>query len=113
MKYNICNGALHEAGKILIVEDERIIALDLQGRLLRFGYTKPVIATNGIDALKEIEIKKPDIILMDIMLSSGFDGIETANIIHENTISPSYFLLPIQMRILWNVQKSGTGSLYS
>ncbi len=78
--------------KILIVEDERIIALDLQGRLLRFGYTKPVIATNGIDALKEIEIKKPDIILMDIMLSSGFDGIETANIIHEKYNIPIIFL---------------------
>lgn len=77
---------------ILIVEDERIIALDLQGRLIRFGYPKPVIATNGIDALKEIEIRKPDIILMDIMLSSGFDGIETANIIHEKYNIPIIFL---------------------
>ncbi len=77
---------------ILIVEDERIIALDLQGRLARFGYPKPVIATNGIDALKEIEIRKPDIILMDIMLSSGFDGIETANIINEKYNIPIIFL---------------------
>jgi len=77
---------------ILIVEDERIIALDLQGRLIRFGYPRPVIATNGIDALKEIENKKPDIILMDIMLSSGFDGIETANIIHEKYNIPIIFL---------------------
>ncbi len=77
---------------ILIVEDERIIALDLQGRLIRFGYPRPVIATNGIDALKEIENQKPDIILMDIMLSSGFDGIETANIIHEKYNIPIIFL---------------------
>ncbi len=77
---------------ILIVEDERIIALDLQGRLIRFGYPRPVIATNGIDALKEIENRKPDIILMDIMLSSGFDGIETANIIHEKYNIPIIFL---------------------
>lgn len=77
---------------ILIVEDERIIALDLQGRLTRFGYPKPVISTNGIDALKEIEIRNPDIILMDIMLSSGFDGIETANIINEKYNIPIIFL---------------------
>ena len=77
---------------ILIVEDERIIAIDLQGRLTRFGYPKPVIATNGIDALKEIEIRKPDIILMDIMLSSGFDGIETANIINKKHNIPIIFL---------------------
>ncbi len=77
---------------IFIVEDERIIAIDLQGRLTRFGYPKPVIATNGIEALKEVEIRKPDIILMDIMLSSGFDGIETANIINEKYNIPIIFL---------------------
>lgn len=78
--------------KLLIVEDERIIALDLQSRLQKFGYTKPVITTNGIDALKEIEKNKPDIILMDIMLSSSFDGIETATIIHEKYNIPIIFL---------------------
>jgi len=78
--------------KLFIVEDERIIALDLQSRLQNFGYPKPVITTNGIDALKEIEKNKPDIILMDIMLSSGFDGIETATIVHEKYNIPIIFL---------------------
>ncbi len=78
--------------KILIVEDERIIALDLQRRLLRFGFPDPVITTNGLDALKSIDSNKPDIILMDIMLSSDFDGIETATIINEKYNIPLIFL---------------------
>ncbi len=78
--------------KILIVEDERIIALDLQRRLIRFGYPNPVITTNGLDALKAIDMDKPSIILMDIMLSSDFDGIETASIIKEKYNIPLIFL---------------------
>ena len=77
---------------ILIVEDERIIALDLQRRLIRFGFPNPVITTNGLDALKSIDSNKPDIILMDIMLSSDFDGIETATIINEKYNIPLIFL---------------------
>ncbi len=78
--------------KILIVEDERIIALDLQRRLIRFDFPEPVITTNGLDALKAIDEDKPDIILMDIMLSSDFDGIETATIIKEKYNIPLIFL---------------------
>ncbi len=78
--------------KILIVEDERIIALDLQRRLIRFGYPDPVITTNGLDALKAIDTDRPNIILMDIMLSSDFDGIETATIIKEKYNIPLIFL---------------------
>jgi diguanylate cyclase (GGDEF)-like protein/PAS domain S-box-containing protein len=78
--------------KILIVEDERIIALDLQRRLIRFEFPAPVITTNGLDALKSIDADKPDIILMDIMLSSDFDGIETATIIKEKYNIPLIFL---------------------
>ena len=77
---------------VLIVEDERIIALDLQRRLIRFGYPDPIITTNGLDALKSIDENKPDIILMDIMLSSDFDGIETATIIREKYNIPLIFL---------------------
>lgn len=78
--------------KILIVEDERIIALDLQRRLIRFGFFNPTITTNGLDALKAIDNDRPDIILMDIMLSSDFDGIETATIINEKYNIPLIFL---------------------
>ncbi len=78
--------------KILIVEDERIIALDLQRRLIRFGFPVPPITTNGLDALRSIDNDKPDIILMDIMLSSDFDGIETATIIKEKYNIPLIFL---------------------
>jgi len=78
--------------KILIVEDERIIALDLQRRLIRIGFPVPPITTNGLDALRSIDNDKPDIILMDIMLSSDFDGIETATIIKEKYNIPLIFL---------------------
>src|SRR5262249_4998329 len=64
--------------RVLIVEDEIIIAKDLQKKLQGMGYDVPATATSGHDALtKSVEIT-PDIVLMDIVLKNGLDGIETA-----------------------------------
>ena len=54
---------------ILIVEDERIIAIDLQRRLEKFGYQVVGIESTGEKAILQAREKLPDIILMDIMLS--------------------------------------------
>ncbi|HZW39670.1 MAG: response regulator [Syntrophothermus sp.] len=68
--------------KILIVEDERIIALDIKRTLNQLGYEVTSIIDNGIDVLTSIEENQPDLILMDIMLNSDLDGIDIANIIN-------------------------------
>lgn len=78
--------------RILIVEDERIIALDLQRRLERFGYPRPYLAATGDEALQQTEEHTPDIILMDIMLSGAIDGVDAARIVKERFGIPVIFL---------------------
>lgn len=64
--------------RILIVEDESIIARDIQTSLLTLGYSVIAMVSNGDDAIKIAEEEKPDLILMDIILKGKMDGIETA-----------------------------------
>jgi len=78
--------------KILIVEDERIIALDLKKRLERFGFPSPEITSSGEEALAVAGTLQPDIILMDIMLGGGIDGIEAATQIKNSLNIPVIFL---------------------
>lgn len=67
--------------KILIAEDENIVALDIKNSLTRLGYSVTSIASTGIDVMTQIEEHKPDLILMDIVLKSSLDGIDAAAII--------------------------------
>jgi diguanylate cyclase (GGDEF)-like protein/PAS domain S-box-containing protein len=78
--------------KVLIVEDEKIIALDLQRRLERFGYQVCDLAVDGAEAIEKAKTHLPDIILMDIMLSGGMDGIEAARRIKNDLKIPIIFL---------------------
>lgn len=78
--------------RVLIVEDEKIIALDLQRRLERFGYIICETCSEGVDAIEKAKLHKPDIILMDIMLNGPMDGIEAAKIIKQNQRIPVVFL---------------------
>jgi CheY-like chemotaxis protein len=64
--------------KILIVEDERIVARDFQGMLGGLGFGNPAIAGSGEEALRMIDEAPPDLIFMDIKLKRDMDGIETA-----------------------------------
>jgi diguanylate cyclase (GGDEF)-like protein/PAS domain S-box-containing protein len=77
---------------ILIVEDEKIIALDLQRRLERFGYSVVGMASDGAEAIALARERKPDIILMDIMLAGSMDGIEAAKHIRAELAIPVIFL---------------------
>ncbi|NIY76943.1 EAL domain-containing protein [Thalassospira sp. HF15] len=63
---------------VMIVEDERIIALHLRKQLEKLGYERTSAHTRGSDALAAIESDPPDIILMDIRIDGDIDGIETA-----------------------------------
>ncbi len=68
--------------KILVVEDESIIAKDISNTLKGLGYTVTDTASSGKDAVNKAAKTKPDLILMDIVLRGGMDGIEAADQIH-------------------------------
>lgn len=63
--------------KILIVEDESIVALDIKRTLINFDYEVSNCVTNYNDAISSVKLNRPDIILMDINLGKEKDGIET------------------------------------
>ena len=64
--------------KILIVEDETIVALDTQSTLIKLGYEVTDIVTTYEEALLSFSKNKPDIILMDIFLKNSLSGIDIA-----------------------------------
>ncbi len=68
-----------EAARILIVEDEYIIADDIQVSLKDMGYSVCGMASFGEEAIEKAEKERPDLILMDIFLKGKMDGIETAD----------------------------------
>jgi PAS domain S-box-containing protein len=77
--------------KILIVEDEALIALDLKMRLKNWGYTVLGHEFSAEKALEVIEQDLPDLILMDIVLQGQMDGIEAAQIIRSHWGIPVIF----------------------
>ncbi len=78
--------------KILIVEDESIIALDIKTSLLEAGYDVVAIAVCGEDAIALATEHKPNLILMDIRLRGKMDGIEAAAEIVKLSRAPIIFL---------------------
>jgi two-component system, sensor histidine kinase and response regulator len=77
---------------ILIVEDERIVAADLRLRLISFGYTVVGIASTGEEAIALTRKALPDIVLMDITLKEGMDGVQAATAILEEHDLPIVYL---------------------
>ena len=78
--------------KILIVEDEAIIAYDTKIKLEHEGYNVVDIVDTGQKAIKSMEIYKPDLVLMDILLNGDMNGIETAKKISAEYKTPILFL---------------------
>jgi CheY-like chemotaxis protein len=66
---------------ILIVEDERLVARDLELRLRRLGYTVVALVGSGFEAIQQALAHRPDLVLMDIRLQGEMDGIEAAGFI--------------------------------
>jgi two-component system, cell cycle sensor histidine kinase and response regulator CckA len=66
------------AARILVVEDETIIAKDIQGTLSGLGYDVPSPVSSGAAALEAVEKSAPDLVLMDIRIHGDVDGIDTA-----------------------------------
>ena len=78
--------------KVVIVEDEGLIAADLQGRLERAGYRVPAVAGTAGEALAVIREKSPDLILMDIRLHGNVDGIQVAEQVRRDFDIPVVYL---------------------
>ena len=78
--------------RILIVEDEVIVAMEIEDRLRDLGYEVLDAVTTGEAALDRTEALEPDLVLMDIMLDGALDGIETAERLHESMRVPVVFL---------------------
>lgn len=77
---------------ILIVENESVVALDIQDCLHSSNYTVVAISQSGKDALALVESKKPNLVLMDIQLDGEMDGAETALTIRLRYGLPVLFL---------------------
>ncbi|MBU2648735.1 PAS domain S-box protein [bacterium] len=77
--------------RILIVEDEVIIAMELESQLQSLGYNVTSIVNTGEQALAEAEADKPDLILMDIRIKGEMDGIDAAEVIRNKFGIPVIF----------------------
>ncbi|MBK9246536.1 MAG: response regulator [Ignavibacteria bacterium] len=77
---------------VLIVEDERIVAKDIQATLVKQGYQVIGCVSSGEKTLELLGNELPDVILMDVVLDGKLDGIETAKVIHERFDVPVVFL---------------------
>ncbi len=77
---------------ILIVEDEKIIAKGIEKRLKGLGYAVAGMASTGDEAIERASTLRPDMILMDINLGGGIDGIEAAGRIRLQSDIPVVFL---------------------
>src|SRR3954453_14789320 len=80
------------AVRVLIVEDEALIAMEIADRLSSLGYTVCGSASRGEQALDEIQVTRPDLVLMDVRLAGKLTGIETAARLRETRGLPVIFL---------------------
>ncbi|MCF8168062.1 MAG: EAL domain-containing protein [Rhodoferax sp.] len=78
--------------RILVVEDERLVARDIEQQLLELGYLQVGHATRGDDAIVQVGQHQPDLVLMDIQLGGPMDGIEAAQAIRAQFNVPVVFL---------------------
>lgn len=78
--------------KILVVEDESIVAMDIKHRLENMNYHVPEIISSGEEAVQKSSEISPDLILMDIVLRGKMDGIDAAQIIKDRYNIPIVYI---------------------
>ena len=81
-----------EKKKIMVVEDERIVALDLARQLTDLGYDVVATAYSGEEAVDKLQETHPDLVLMDIVLAGKMDGIQAAEKITALSGAPVVYL---------------------
>jgi DNA-binding NarL/FixJ family response regulator len=80
------------AATILIVEDELIVALDLSQAVEDLGHEVAGTASTSEEAVALAQATRPDLVLMDIRLAGGVDGIDTAAVIQRAHPCPVVFV---------------------
>ena len=83
---------LEPKAKILVIDDEALIAQDLESRLKALGYSVCGKAAGGEQALELVKQHQPDLVIMDIVIQGEMDGIDTAEIIRNKWGVPVVFL---------------------
>jgi signal transduction histidine kinase len=78
--------------KILVVEDERIVAKDISKRLEKLGYIVVATASSGQEAIRKAIETRPDLVLMDVQLRGDMDGVDTAQHIRADIDIPVIYL---------------------
>jgi len=78
--------------RIMVVEDEGIIAQDIKNCLENLGYIVPDVVYTGYEAIEKAAVLQPDLILMDIVLKGDIDGIQTASEIRKRLNIPIVYL---------------------
>ncbi len=78
--------------KLLIVEDDPIIAADLERAMKKMGYEVLDAVESGEEALEVVAQDPPDLVLMDIQLEGDLDGIDTAHMISKQQAIPIIYL---------------------
>lgn len=78
--------------RILVVEDESIVAMDIQDRLESLGYDVPATVATGERAIEKAATLRPDLVLMDIQLPGEMDGVQAADEIRRRFGVPVVFL---------------------
>ncbi len=78
--------------RILVVEDESIVAKDIQSTLIKLGYDVPATASSALIAYEKLRELKPDLVFLDIKLKGDEDGITIAEYIQQNYHIPVIFL---------------------
>jgi PAS domain S-box-containing protein len=81
-----------ENSRILIVEDEVIIAMEIKNSIKNLGYKVTSVVNTGDKAIQKAKDEEPDLILMDIRLKGDMDGIEAASQIQASLNTPIIFL---------------------
>ena len=78
--------------RILVVEDDRVVARDIQHQLTRIGHTVVCVTPLGEDAVRLALESQPDLVLMDIRLEGALDGVDAAQQIRDRCQVPVVFL---------------------
>lgn len=85
-----------DKSKILIVEDQSIVALDLENRMERLGHTVLGVVASGEEAIQEAARTQPDLVLMDIRLKGSLTGVEAAHAIWNRFDIPAVYLTAVE-----------------
>ena len=78
--------------RVLVVEDESLVAEELRRALMRAGYEVTGICRSGTDAIEAVRLQQPDLVLMDVQLAGPMDGVEAATRIQREHGRPVVFL---------------------